>query len=518
MGQDERVLGVDFGTEGVRVGLYDLTGTPDAFVTEPYETTHPAPGWAEQRPEDWWSSFSTATRRLLADTGIDPDRIIGLGFDTTSCSVVFARADGTPLRPSIIWMDIRSSPQTRRVASVDSIATRYQAGADANAEWLPWKALWVKEHQPEIYERTEVLCEFGDWIGFRLTGRWTAGLQQAVVRWYYQPRDGGWPEDLYRGIGLEDAIERFPREIVPAGHPVGELSAEAAEDLGLRPGTVVGQGGIDAYVALIGLDAMRPGQTGLITGSSHLQLIHTDELSYPPGLHGAFPDVVVPGLSVVEGGQISTGSIAAWFKRTLGAAGATASYADLDRLATEVAPGADGLVLLDYWQGNRTPHGDPRARGALWGMTLHHGLGHLWRALLEGVALGTAANLAIAEKEGASVEEIRICGGVCNSPLWMQIHADVTGVPLVTTAVPEAAGLGSGILAAHAAGAYGSVAEASEAMVTTSSVVEPRPEHGEAYAFLLDRYRGTYDALRDEMHEMSAYQQGSDETGDDDGR
>lgn len=503
MSADDRVLGIDFGTEGVRVGLYELTGTPVAYVTESYETVHPAPGWAEQNPADWWSALGIATQRLLAETGVDRDRIIGLGFDTTSCSVVLSAADGTPLRSSIIWMDIRSTSQAQRIGAVASEARRYQAGDDANAEWMPAKALWLKENQPDLYARADVLCEFGEWIGFCLTGRWTTGLQQAVVRWYYQPRDGGWPEDLYRGIGLEDALEKFPADVIAAGDPVGGLSAQAAEHLGLRPGITVGQGGIDAYVAMTGLDAMRPGQVGLITGSSHLQLIHTAETTYPRGLHGCYPDAVVPGLNVVEGGQISTGSIAAWLKRVLGAAGATVSYRDLDAMAAEVPPGADGLVLLDYWQGNRTPHGDPHARGVLWGMTLHHGLGHIWRALLEGVALGTAANLAIAADSGVAVDEIRICGGVCNSPLWMQIHADVTGVRLVTTEVPEAAGLGSGILAARAAGAYPSVAAASEAMVRTSHGVEPRPEYSDVYRSLLDRYRGTYEGLRSEMQQMA---------------
>lgn len=497
---DERVIGIDFGTEGCRVGLYTLDGRPDDYVTEPYATVHANPGWAEQDPDDWWRALSTASRRLVERTGIDPARIIGIGLDTTSCSVVFARRDGTPLRPSIIWMDVRSDREAASVAELDVVAKRYQAGEGGNAEWLPYKALWVKRNQPDVWERTEVLCEFGDWVSHRLTGRWTTSLQQAAIRWYYQPRDGGWPEDLYQGLGLEDAIERFPGDVVAIGEPVGTLTAAAAADLGLRAGTVVGQGGIDAYVAMIGLDAMRPGQVGLITGSSHLQLIHTDELTYPEGLHGGFPDVNVAGLAVVEGGQISTGSVAAWFKRTLGAAGATATYRELDELAAAVPAGAEGLVMLDYWQGNRTPHGDALARGVIWGMTLHHGLGHLWRSILEGVAIGTAANLAIAADTGVTIDEIRIAGGVCNSPLWMQIHADVTQVPLVTTEVAEAAGLGAGILGARAAGAYASVAEASAAMVRPVDVVEPDPANADAYAFLLERYRSTYEQLREDMH------------------
>lgn len=506
MAGDERVLGIDFGTEGVRVGLYDLEGHPAKYVSAAYDTQHPRPGWAEQRPADWWSSLTVACRQLLAETQVDPASIIAIGFDTTCCSVVLAQADGTPLRPSVIWMDVRSGKEAALIGTVEAEAKRYQAGADANAEWMAPKALWLQRNEPGTFERAEVLCEFGDWIGFKLTGRWTAGLQHAVVRWHYQPRDGGFPEDLYSAIGLEGALERFPSEVMPIGDPVGGLTESAAADLGLRPGTVVGQGGIDAYIAMVGLDAMRPGQVGLITGSSHLQLIHTDELTYPGGLHGGYPDAVVPGLSVIEGGQISTGSVVAWLKkRILDAAGGTATYADLDRMAAEVAAGAEGLVMLEYWQGNRTPHGDPRARGALWGMTLKHGLGHIWRAFLEGVATGTAANFAIAEQTGVRIDEIRIAGGVCNSPLWMQIHADITGVPLVQTEVSEAAGLGSGILAAYAAGAYSSVADASAAMVRTTTAVEPDPATAEEYAFLLDRYRATYGSLRDEMHQVAEH-------------
>ncbi len=503
MTSNDRVIGIDFGTVSCRVGLYTLDGRQVDFVTESYPTTHANPAWAEQRPEDWWSALCTATNRLVERTGVDPSSIVGIGYDTTSCSVVFARHDGTPVRPSIIWMDVRSGDEAASIAHVDSPAKRVQAGEGGNAEWMPFKALWVKRNQPELWDRTEVLCEFGDWITFQLTGRWTAGFQHIVIRWYYQPHDGGWPTDLYRGLGLEDAIERFPTDIVAAGDPVGVLTAGAAAALGLRPGTTVAQGGVDACVAMIGLDAMRPGQVALITGSSHLQLMHTAQPVYPQGMHGGFPDILVEGLTVVEGGQSSTGSVAAWFRRLFNSAGAELSYRDLDEAAARIPAGAEGLVLLDYWQGNRTPHSDALARGAMWGMTLHHEVGHLWRAILEGTALGTAGNFAVAKDVGVTIDEIRIAGGVCNSPLWMQIHADVTQVPMVRTEVTEAAGLGSGILAAKAAGVYASLTEASAAMVRRADVVEPDPRNAETYAFLLDRYRSTYQQLREDMHLLS---------------
>lgn len=441
-------------------------------------------------------------RALMSDSGASPDQVVGLGFDATSCSVVFCKDDGEPLRPAIIWMDVRAAAEAREIGESGSHALRYQAGPSASAEWMPAKALWVQHHQPEVFDEAEVVCEFVDWIGFRLTGRWTASLNNTTARWYYQGRDGGWPEDLYRAIGLEDVLALFPRTILPLGERQGELLPEVADAVGLNAGTTVAQGGADAFVAMLGLDVSMQGRVALITGSSHLQLALSEEAIYPSGLFGGFPDAVVPGLSMIEGGQVSTGSVAAWFRELMRSGHGEIDFRQLDEAASAVNPGADGLVMLDHWQGNRTPYTDPKARGVLWGMTLGHGLGHLWRAVLEGVAYGTAQIIDVIRNAGIATEEIVVCGGACNSPFWLQIHADVTGIPLRTTKQPEAACLGSAILGAVAAEAFSSLPEASATMVSAAEVVEPDSSVADVYGFYLERYNATYHALRDEMHEM----------------
>jgi ribulokinase len=496
------VVGADFGTEGVRVGLFDLAGGLKGYATEPYRTVHPGPAAAEQDPQEWWSAFVSAMLALMSDSGVSPDQIVGLGFDATSCSVVFCNASGELLRPAIIWMDVRAAAEASEIGHSGSPALRYQAGPSASAEWMPAKALWVKRHEPEVFEQADVVCEFVDWIGFRLTGRWTASLNNITARWYYQGRRNGWPEDLYTAIGLDDVLELFPEEILPLGKPHGELMSEVADAIGLKSGTTVAQGGADAFVAMLGLDVAAPGRVALITGSSHLQLALSEHSIYPSGLFGGFPDAVVPGLAMIEGGQVSTGSIANWFRGVLRSGDGAIDYRKLDEAASSIDPGADGLVMLDCWQGNRTPYTDPEARGVLWGMTLGHEVGHVWRAILEGVAYGTAQIIDVMRKAGIPTEEIIVCGGACNSPFWLQIHADVTGLPLTITKVPEAACLGSATLAAVAGHAFSSLPEASSAMVSPARVVEPDPSVADVYDFYLDRYIGTYDALKDEMHEM----------------
>jgi ribulose kinase len=499
---DERVIGADFGTEGVRVALFGPDGAIRGTASQSYPTRFPAPGRAEQEPAAWWQALGAATREVLATSGTDAARVVGFGYDATACSVVLAERSGAAIGPALIWMDVRASAEAGRITPEVSAATRYHAGTTASAEWLPPKVAWLATHEPERYARAEVIGEFVDWIGFHLTDRWTTSLNNASTRWYYSSRDGGWPEDLYEHLGIADAIDRFPGEVLPLGENRGGLTPAAASHLGLRTGTPVAQGGADAFVAMLGLGVTGPGRIALITGSSHLQLAQAPGPAAPDGLFGGFPDAVVPDMWMLEGGQVSTGSIARWFRKLL-EVGGDVSYATLDRLAAEVAPGADGLVLLDYWQGNRTPHTDARARGALWGMTLHHGPGHLWRAILEGVGYGTASVIDAMRSAGVEGDEVRICGGACNSELWLQIHADTAGIPLVVPEVTAAAALGSAVTAAVTAGWFPTLPDASEAMVRIARTIEPDPTTAETYAFYRERYGATYAALADEMHLVS---------------
>ncbi len=231
-----------------------------------------------------------------------------------------------------------------------------------------------------------------------------------------------------------------------------------------------------------------------------------------PGIFGAFPDALIPGLHPVEGGQVSTGSILNWFKQNFArdveaeaAARGVSAFQLLDGEAAQIAPGSDGLIVLDSFQGNRTPHTDSAARGVVWGLSLQSSRGHLFRALMEGIAYGMQEILDTFAHHGVVVERVIASGGVTRSPLFMQIYADVLGKPIYTTRQPEACMLGSAVVAAVGAGVYPTLVEASRAMVQEATVTQPDAERHAAYRFYTQKYQETYPRMKELMRAMSAH-------------
>lgn len=503
------LIGIDGGTESVRVGIFDTAGRPRALASEEYSTKHPRPGWAEQNPNEWWTSLVAATRRAMIEGGVSPNEIVGISLDCTSCTVVVLDERDRVLRPAIIWMDVRAADQARRIAETGHSALKYNGYAEVSAEWMPCKALWIKENEPETYAAARHICEYTDWLTHRLTGEWTASVNTASIRWYYDRNEGGFPEGFYDSIGLGDLLEKFPKPVLDMGTVVGELRREAAEELGLRVGIPVAEGGADAFVAMIGLDVLAPGKIALITGSSHLLLGQSSQPMYGKGFFGAYTDAVLPGQYTVEGGQVSTGSVVKWFKdrfcrceeeeaRRRG----ISIYDLLSEHALNIPPGSEGLIVLDYWQGNRTPYTDPEARGMIWGLSLRHDVPHLFRAILEGICYGTEHILRIFRNYNLHTKEVVACGGPVKSSLWMQIHSDVSNVPISLTEVAEAPALGSAILAAVGAGIYPNVPEAARNMVRVRHRIEPNQDRYDAYKFYVEKYVATYPRMRELMHEV----------------
>lgn len=506
------LLAIDAGTEAVKAGLFDLHGQRVAIGARSYPTYFPAPGWAEQDPADWWNSLVGAVQDCLHSVNITPDAIAGVSADATTCTLMPLDASGSPLGRALLWMDVRAAAQAQRIFATGDPALRYCL-AGANAEWMPPKMLWLKENEPERYAAAAALLELTDWIAYRLTGRLTLNLNTVTQRWFYYTPGGGWPLDFFAAIGLHDLIQKFPADILPLGSVVGELSAEAARELGLRPGIPVAAGGGDAFVGLLGQGVTQPGDLGVVMGSSNvLSALSTEEMHFP-GVFGSFPDAVIPGLNLVEGGQVSTGSILSWFKRNFGAGAAADAaargvsvYQLLDEEAAQVPPGAEGLIALDYFQGNRTPHTDSAARGAIWGLSLQSGRAQVFRALMEGIAYGMEDILQTFRAHGFHVERIIASGGATHSPLFMQIYADVIGQPLLITREPEASLLGSAIVAAVGAGLYPDLTTAAQAMVAIDKEYAPDPQRHSEYAFYVRQYQDTYRQLRDLMRKMNEKQ------------
>lgn len=502
-------LGIDVGTQSLRAALFDDQGTCRGYGTGDLTTTHPQPAWAEQDPAEWWQAARQAVGGALTRAGVTPDAIAGIGLDCTACTVLPCRLDGTPLHKALLWMDQRSFREAEEISHTNEPILRYVSGV-VSPEWMLPKALWLKRQRPEVYHAAERLVECTDWFMYRLTGNWTLSLNHVAVKWNYARPDGGWSEPLLRRCGLEDLLGKWPENIVPLGKGEQRLSAAAASDLGLRPGIPVAQGGVDAYLGMLGLGAVGAGDLAMIMGSSTCHLAMSREGLFGSGMLGCYPDAVVEGLYTLEGGQTATGSILNWYRQHFaGNEVAQAAklgknvYEILDAQAEAIAPGSDGLICLDYWQGNRCPLKDPRARGAFWGLTLSHGPGQIFRSIYEGTAFGTRHILDDLRHHGFTVQRLFAGGGGAKSALWLQIHADVLGQPVHLPAESEACVLGAALVAAVHCGHFSSLDEAAAQMVRMSRVIEPRERAVHEYEYFYQKYLDTYPALRPLMHEMA---------------
>ena len=489
------LLGVDGGTEGIRAFVFDLDGRVIASHATAYKTEFPQPSWAEQDPEDWWVGMGASVKGALAKAKILPSEVLAMSVDTTCCSVVALDKDGRHLRPCMIWMDVRSAKEADEVAATKDAALRINgAGAGpVSAEWMIPKSLWMKKHQTGIYNRAAKIGEYQDYINLRLTGQWVGSLGNSCIRWHYQTLHGGVPRSLLKALDLADLEGKWPAKMLAPGQPIGPLTAQAAVHLGLQPGLLVVQGGSDAFIGVIGLGVTEPGEMGLITGSSHLHIGITAKPVHKAGVWGTYMDGVYPGKPIIEGGQTSTGSVIAWFKRHFAE---HTSFGTLNEGAAALPPGAEGLLVLDHFQGNRTPYTDALSRGAITGLTLKHTPAHVFRGIIEGICLGT--RLIIDNFGDAfSAKRIVLAGGATNSALWLQIHADTIGEPIELTEVADAPALGCAILAAHGAGKFATIEEGCRAMVRRKTVIAPNLKATRFYeSEMLPRYANLYGALK----------------------
>jgi len=497
------LLGLDVGTQSLRAAIVDLRGQTIAFGVAPIATEFPRPTWAEQDPLQWWASARLAIASAMATGGIDAARVAGIGLCCTACTVLACDEAGLPLRKALLWMDQRAHREADAISATGDPALRYVSGR-VSPEWMLPKALWLKHVEPRIYDGAARIVEGTDWLMHRLTGEWTLSLNHVVVKWNYARPDGGWPIALMEAVGLGDLPEKWPSRIVPLGRGDGALSIEAAAALGLWAGTPVAQGGIDAYLGMIGLGATGAGDVAVIVGSSTCLLAQSRAGIFGSGASGCFPDATVEGLYTLEAGQTATGSILDWYRRHFAAAEQLEAdrrgvhvFEVLDERAAVVPPGSEGLLVRDDWQGNRSPYKNPSARGAILGLSLAHGPGHIVRALYEATACGTRQILDDAAVHGLDIRRIVVGGGGAKSPLWLQIHADVLGRPIALTREGESCALGAAMAAALAAGLFPDFDAAAGAMVHLSRTIEPIPAHVRAYrdADVYGRYVAAYRQL-----------------------
>ncbi len=502
------LIGIDVGTQSVRSCLFDLEGAVVASAARPLTTTFPKPAWAEQDPEEWWRAAVETLKEILEVSRVNPADIVGLSYDCTACTVTALTADGKPLRPALLWMDERAYEEADEVSATGHEILKY-CGGKVSPQWMLAKGRWLERHQPDVFRRARWIVDEADFFTFRLTGRMTASLDNATAKWNYVRPLGGWPADFLRAAKAERLAEKWPADVLPVGRSLGRIQEALARELGLSSATMVAQGGIDAHAGEIALGAVGAGDLALILGSSTCHMAQSPTPVFA-NIWGPYPDALVEGMFTLEGGQTATGSIIQWLVEHFGAEAASQAksrgqdaYAYLDGLAEAIPPGGEGLLVLDYFQGNRTPYKDPLARGTVIGLTLKHGLAHLYRAVYEGICFGTRQILEDMVTRGFKLERIYAGGGGAKSRLWTQIQADVLGQPIHLPRDKETMALGAAIWAGLGSGVFRSYQEAINRMVHIERAVAPVVERREIYESLYRQYVDLYPATRSAMHSLA---------------
>lgn len=499
MNEAKYFMGVDTGTQSVRVVVTDISGNIVSSDEQAYQTYYPKPGQAEQKPADWWSCFNTAVKNVTGKISMGIRySIAGISVCSTSSTVLPIDENGNALQDAIMWMDTRAVEEMEICNATNHPCLEYCGGEDS-VEWMIPKVLWIKRHQPEIYKKSYKIIEQLDWFNYKLSGKLTTSICQAACKWNYVEEKGGWDPSFFNAIGLEDYEDKLVLDVLHVGDPIGKIDPEFAEKYDLNPNMVVVEGGIDAHIGMLGMGVSKPGKLAMIMGTSFVQLCFSEKKLILDGIWGPYNNPLVPGLWLLEGGQISAGSIVKWFLREWNLLGEENPYALMDEAIADIEPGAEGLVALDFFQGNRTPYKDPNAKGVIYGLTLSHTKAHIYRALLESVAFGTKNIIENFDQQGCPIDSIVGCGGVTKDSTWMQIIADATGKPIIVTADPSAGGLGCCIVASVGSGIYQNFDEATQGMVKEAYTVEPNPENFKKYQKVFKQYLELYDNLKDQM-------------------
>ncbi|MGI8456963.1 MAG: FGGY-family carbohydrate kinase [Propionibacteriaceae bacterium] len=499
------LLSLDLGTEGARVGAFTTDGTSLGSVHRPYRTTFPRAGWAEQDPQDWWTAITDASRALFATPACRAaGPVVAVASATTASTVAVVDAAGQPLRPAILWMDSRAAPQATRTVG---FAARHPilawAGGSDASEWLLPKAMWLQEHEPETFARAARVVEAIDYLTFRLTGRWVGSQMNAVCKYNYDTLRRRYPTELYADFGIADLEAKLPDEIAPVGSVAGPLTAAAAVALGIDAavdgGPPVCVGGIDAHVSLLACGAST-GVVSIVSGTSSAIIAEVDEPVATAEVWGPYPHALRTSKWLVEGGQVTSGSVLKWAGENIMGV-ARDDLAALVAGAAAVDPGAHGLRALDTFMGNRTPYRDPRLRGAIVGLTLGTTREELYRAAVEAVACGTRGVIDSFDRAGVACNRLVFSGGIEKNALWQQISVDVLGREAEIVAGDNLTLRACAVIAATGAGLVRDLDEGAAAYAPTTRTLTPDADRHTIYRQTYDDYVGLLTALAPIMHE-----------------
>lgn len=488
------LLGIDVGTTGVRCLAVDEQGQVLGAAGETYPSRSPHPGWSEQEPEDWWRATRQAIKRTAAAVAGD---VTAVGLAGQMHGSVFLDRNDDVIRPALLWNDQRTAAQCETITHlVGADRLQHITGNPALTGFQAPKILWLKDEEPESYARVAGVLLPKDFVRLRLTGERATDVSDASGTLLLDLEKRQWSSEMLDALEIPPA---WMPSVFESPQRTGEVSARASQEVGLAAGTPVAAGAGDNAAAAVGNGVVLPGLASCSIGTSGVLFAHADLLQADPSGRVHTFCHAVPGRYHHMGVTLAAGGALRWWRDVIGGRG----YDDLAQLAAGAPPGAEGLVFLPYLTGERTPHLDPTARAAFFGLTARHDLSHMTRAVFEGVAFSLRDSLEIMRGLGIAPSQIRITGGGARSTFWRQVLADVLDRPIVRTEVDEGPAYGAALLAGVAAGTFRDVEEASEVVKVSPDSTDPDPPRARRYEDCYGVYRSLYPATAPAMHRLS---------------
>ena len=492
----QSVLGIDIGTTAVKSMLVGSDGKVLAESEVEHPVSVPRPGWSEQHPEMWWRSTVLAVRRTLqsADSNGNRIEIAAVGLSGQMHSSVFLDADSEVIRPALLWNDVRTTVQCRRILDkVGMDGLRSTVGNLPLEGFTAPKLMWLRENEPANYARLRTLLLPKDYIRYRMSGEFATEPSDAAGTLLYDVRRRAWSGQILHDLEVDADI--LP-EVFESAEVSGAVSAKAAAELGIPAGAPIVGGGADNAAGAVGCGATSSAVLQASIGTSGAVLLPASEphVAEDMNLHTFCHSA--PNLWYLMGVILSAGSALRWLRDTVAAG---QSYDSMTAQAEKVAAGSEGLLFLPYLTGERTPHNDANARGVFFGLSFAHDIGHLTRAVIEGVCFAMRDSLELMKLQGVSPNEVRAIGGGARSRMWLQTLASVFGLPIATVQPQGGAAYGAALLAAVGCGMFDTVDDAVRSCITIERSAEPDANLSTTYEELYGAYKRLYPAVKGEF-------------------
>ncbi len=496
------VIGADVGSQGMKTVLLNTHGSVVASAYAAYDAHYPAPAWAEEDPNDWEQALATTVRHVMQQADVHPESIVALALASQVDGLVCVGKHGDVLRPAIIWLDRRATAQCATLAQFCDATTLFHlTGANLDASHVAPKILWIRDNEPHIFEQSRHLLLPGSYMAYRLTGEAVVDYSNASSTLLFDVKHKKWAQPLVNVLGLD---EQQLGRIDGATSIIGPLTHNAAERLGLTTKTLVAVGSGDEHAACVGAGVTSSNIVCDINGTAEpICAVSSVPIFDEGGLLETHCHADPLAWLIENPGFVSGGSYR-WFldtfashERALAAHRGISPYDILNAEAEQTPAAADGLLFLPCLSGAMTPTWNADARGVFFGLSLAHGRGHMVRALLEGTVYGLKDNVDRMAEIGLQPQEIRAVSGGAKGRVWLQMKADVTGLPVSVPHELETTALGAALLAGVSCGLFTNLHEAVQACVGVETYVEPDTAHRQVYDDAYALYREVYAALQE---------------------